>query len=58
MEEEIWSRNKRIDKVNEDLEGYHTHVDAIMLRQVEELGFHQCQDGSLEQNLETHVTEQ
>ena len=58
VSEEIGSTNKIIDKVNEDLESYPAWVDAIKQRQGEELGFCQCQGGSLVQKLETRVREQ
>ena len=61
LEEEIGSTNKIIDKVNEDLEGYPTCVDARMQQQEEELGFCKHQGGGLAQEvqkLETHATEQ
>ena len=55
LEDDIGSTNKIIDKVDEDLEGYPICVDAIVLQQVEELGFCQRQDGSLEQKLEVRT---
>ena len=56
--EESGSTNKRIDKVNKDLESHRACVDARMQQQEEELGFCKHQGGSLVPQLETRETEQ
>ena len=47
LKEEIVSTNKRTDKVNEDMEGYRTCVEATSQWQKEEMGFCKCQSDAL-----------
>ena len=60
-EKKIGSTNKRIDKVDEGLEGYHACVDTKMQQQVEEWGLLKDHGGGLAEEvkeLKARVPEQ